>query len=103
MGFTTAVIVSLLWGTLATATTLKDAYEAAGPRDDYDRWVELETGVVYTGGLLIGRVYSPVTHEFLMDELAQDVRIVGHGAVLDLQGEQICLSYATAAWISATA
>lgn len=79
--------------TRAPGLTLKEAYETAGPRDGYDRWVELETGAVYTGGLMIGRVYSPVTQEFLMAEEGLDVRVVGNGAVIDLQGEQICLSY----------
>lgn len=83
----------MLFGASARAITLKEAFEASGPRDGYDRWVELETGVVYTGGLMFGRVYSPITNEFLLDELGQDVRIVGNGAILDLQGEQICISY----------
>lgn len=77
----------------ALAVSLKEAVEAAGSGGGYDRWVELQTGVTYTGGLLIGRVYSPVTNAFLVQEEGLDVRIVGNGAILDLQGEQICMSY----------
>lgn len=74
------------------AVTLREAYEAAGPGSGYDREVVLETGVTYTGGLLIGPVYSNMT--WLMDgEPGEDVRIVGNGAVLDLRGQQICISY----------
>ena len=77
----------------AYAITLKEAYEAAPAAEGYDRFLVLETGVTYTGGLLIGRVFSPVTNRFIMEEEGLDVRIVGNGAILDLQGEQICLSY----------
>lgn len=77
----------------ASATTLKEAYETAPAANGYDRYVVLENGVTYTGGLLIGRVFSPVSHTFIMAEEGRDVCIVGNGAVLDLQGEQICMSY----------
>ena len=36
--------------------SLKEAYDLAGPAEGYDKYLELETGQVYTGGLLIGRV-----------------------------------------------
>ncbi len=77
----------------AGALTLKDAVEAAPAAHGYDRYVELEPGATYTGGLLIGRIYSPVTNCFIMEEEGLDVKIVGGGAILDLQGEQICMSY----------
>ena len=83
----------LVWAQSSVALTLKEAYEAAPAANGYDRYVELETGVTYTGGLLIGRVFSPVSNRFLMEEEGLDVRIVGNGAILDLQGEQICMSY----------
>ncbi len=78
---------------LSSAATLKEAVEAASPANGYDRFVELQPGATYTGGLLIGRIYSPVTNGFIWEENGEDVRIVGNGAILDLQGEQICLSY----------
>jgi hypothetical protein len=74
------------------AITLQEAYDRASPRDGYDRWVELETGVVYTGGLQIGPSLWPHSGD-LVGEPGCDVRIVGRGAVLDLQGQQICISY----------
>jgi hypothetical protein len=77
----------------AEAITLKEAFEAAPSANGYERYVELDNGVTYTGGLLIGRVFSPVSNAFLMEEEGLDVRIVGNGAVIDLQGEQICMSY----------
>lgn len=67
-------------------------FERAGPREGYDRWVELETGVVYTGGLLIGPLFLPYS-DTPVGEPGRDVRIVGNGAILDLRGAQICLSY----------
>lgn len=93
-----SILVLLLVGVLpgpgnAWAVSLKEAYEAAPAANGYGRWVELQTGVTYTGGLLIGRVFSPVTNSFIMQEEGLDVAIVGNGAILDLQGEQICLSY----------
>jgi hypothetical protein len=83
----------LFFAQTATAVTLKEAFEAAPSASGYDRYVELEAGATYTGGLLIGRIYSPVTNSFIMEEEGQDVIIVGNGAILDLQGEQICMSY----------
>jgi hypothetical protein len=74
------------------AATLRGAYDAAGPGDGYDKLVILEPGVVYTGGLLIGPLLVPETGD-LMGEPGRDVCIRGGGAVLDLQGGQICISY----------
>ena len=83
----------LLLPSPSAAITLKEAYEAAPAANGYDRYLVLENGVTYTGGLLVGRVFSPVSNSFLLDELGEDVGIVGNGAVLDLQGQQICMSY----------
>ncbi len=74
------------------AATLREMFERAGPKNGYDRWIELETGVVYTGGLLIGPIFFPYS-DTPVGEPGEDVRIVGNGAVLDLRGAQICLSY----------
>ena len=76
----------------AAATTLREAYESSGPSGGYDRVLSLETGKVYEGGLLIGPVLSPLTWE-LEGSPGEDVLIDGNGAVLDLGGEQICISY----------
>ncbi len=83
----------LLSAPTASALTLKEAFEASPAAHGYDRYVELDPGSTYTGGLLIGRIYSPVTNAFIMEEEGLDVKIVGNGAMIDLQGEQICMSY----------
>jgi len=84
----------------AAAASLQAAFAAAGPQDGYDRWVELETGVVYTGGLLIGAIWDDDRGEFVpagdagaQGEVGCDVRIVGNGAILDLQGQHLCISF----------
>lgn len=79
-------------GSAGEPATLREMFERAGPREGYDRWVELETGVVYTGGLLIGPLFLPYS-DTPVGEPGRDVRIVGNGAILDLRGAQICLSY----------
>ena len=82
----------LIWLSPASAITLKEMYDLAPVQENYDRYLELETGVIYSGGLLIGNVFNPATNELIGGE-EQDVRIVGSGAILDLQGEQLCISY----------
>jgi len=74
-------------------TTLQSAFEAAGAQSGYDRYLELETGRVYTGGLLIGPTWDEDRTLFIDDELGLDVMIEGNGAILDLQGQQICISF----------
>jgi len=83
----------LIFSQSASAATLKEAFEASGPAGGYDRFVELQPGATYCGGLLIGRIFSPVTNSFILEEEGQDVKIVGNGAIIDLQGEQLCISY----------
>jgi hypothetical protein len=73
------------------ATTLKEMHDAASPGSGYDRYIVLETGVTYTGGLLIGGTFNRITAQF--EPGGEDVRIAGHGAILDLEGAEICLSY----------
>jgi hypothetical protein len=85
-------VVMLLLASSIQATTLREAFELAGPGNGYDKYIELETGVVYSGGLLIGPVFSPLSWT-LEGEEGIDVRIVGNGAILDLQGQQLCISY----------
>lgn len=87
------LLIFLLTGlTVGEASTLREMYELAGPQGGYDKWIELETGVVYTGGLLIGPIFYPYS-DTPVGESGQDVRIVGNGAILDLQGEQILISF----------
>ena len=86
--------VLILIYSVSSAVTLKEIYEAAPSYNGYDKYLELETGITYTGGLLIGKVFDPITAT-LSSEEGKDVRIIGNGAVLDLQGEEICISYCT--------
>ena len=88
----TLTILSFFLLNNSHAITLKEMFDQASPQDDYDKYIELETGIVYTGGLLIGKVLDPITN-ILEGEEGLNVRIIGNGAILDLQGEQICISY----------
>ncbi|MEA2103327.1 MAG: hypothetical protein U9P79_01625 [Candidatus Cloacimonadota bacterium] len=85
-------ILSLLICTVAHSSTLQEAFAAAPSAGEYDKYLELETGMIYTGGLLIGKIFDPITAE-LSNEQGVDVKICGNGAILDLNGEQICISY----------
>jgi hypothetical protein len=80
-------------GPSASATTLKEMYDRAGPGGGYDKYIALETGVTYTGGLWIGGSFNRITSQF--EHGGADVRIVGNGAILDLQGREICIAYCT--------
>lgn len=73
------------------AATLRAAVQAAGPAQGYARYVVLETGVTYTGGLWIGGTYNPITAQW--EPGGEDIRIVGNGAILDLRGAEICIAY----------
>jgi len=88
------IILTLLICSLCFGVPLKEVYEAAPSYGGYDKYLELETGVTYTGGLLIGKIFDPITAE-LSSEVGKDVRIIGNGAILDLRGEEICISYCT--------
>lgn len=87
-----AVLVALLTAS-APAITLKEAFQSAPAAHGYDRYLELESGVVYEGGLLIGATWDDDRQLFRDDEPGYDVKIVGNGAILDLQGQQICISF----------
>lgn len=85
-------IFLLIFGFSAHSITLKEVYETASAQGEYDKYLVLETGVTYSGGLLIGKIYDPnITN--LSGPEGLDVRIEGNGAILDLEGEQICISY----------
>lgn len=69
-------------------------YDVATPAQGYDKYIVLQTGVTYTGGLWLGGTYNPLTATFEPGK-DEDVRIVGNGAILDLQGGEICIAYCT--------
>ncbi len=87
-----AAVALLLAGPLVTpADTLQAAYDAADSGNGYHKYVVLQTGVTYTGGLWLGGTYNHITAEF--EEGSRDVRIVGNGAIIDLGGQEICFAY----------
>jgi len=86
------ILLLLVFGPQANPATLKEMYDKATAAHGYDKYIELDTGVTYTGGLLIGATFNRITAQFEGDEF-KDVRIVGNGAILDLQGQEICISY----------
>ena len=66
----------LLFSSLLFATTLQEMYDNASSQSGYDKYIILEEGETYTGGILIiGDEYG----------VAADVKIEGNGAVLDLE------------------
>ncbi|MFC1887707.1 hypothetical protein ACFLYK_02755 [Candidatus Cloacimonadota bacterium] len=71
--------------------SLKEAFDTASSQDGYDKFLDLNTGEIYTGGLLIGKVFDQRT-SVLYGEDGLNVRIQGNGAILDLQGSEICIS-----------
>jgi len=86
------IIFLLIFVFSAHSITLKEAYEIAPEQGEYDKYLFLETGVTYYGGLLIGKIYDPNIAD-LSGPDGFNVRIEGNGAILDLEGEQICISF----------
>jgi len=85
------ILIVLLTCQFLSAVSLKEAYESASALDGYDKYLDLETGVTYTGGLIIGKVFDHRTSS-LYGETGLDVRIQGNGAIIDLQGSQLSIS-----------
>ncbi|RLI62992.1 MAG: hypothetical protein DRO88_10975 [Promethearchaeia archaeon] len=86
------LIFLLILVSSAHSITLKEIYQTAPAQGVYDKYLVLETGVTYTGGLLIGKIFDPVIADLSGPE-GLDVRIEGNGAILNLEGEQISISY----------
>lgn len=84
-------ILILLLSLQLFSITLKEVYDQAPSQGNFDKYIELETGQIYTGGLLMGKFFNPWSREFEGDEL--NVKIVGNGAIVDLQGQEICIKY----------
>lgn len=85
-------ILLLVMISILHSLSLKEVYEIAPTTASYDKYLELETNEIYTGGLLIGKIFDPISCELAGDE-GLDVCISGNGAILDLQGEEISISY----------
>jgi hypothetical protein len=93
MLFAAAVAASVATTPATDAMSLQSAYDSAPAQGGYDRYLVLETGAVYTGGLQIGPTWDNDHQQYLDHELGLDVKIEGRGAILDLQGQQICISF----------
>ena len=85
-------ILLMLLASIVSATTLKEAYSSAPAGDNYDKVLTLTSGELYTGSLQIGGYFNSITAEFC-DTLGANVRIIGNGAILDLQGGFITIQY----------
>ncbi len=72
--------------------SLREAYESAQAQGEYDRYLILNTGEVYSGGLWIGKTLNPYNNH-LEGQEGEDVFIEGNGAILDLQGSELTISY----------
>jgi hypothetical protein len=84
----------LIWAPSShAALSLRAAVEAAPALHGYDHYVELQTGQIYSGGLVIGPTWDEELSMFLNEELGYDVKIVGNGAVLDMGGQRLCISF----------
>jgi hypothetical protein len=66
-------------------------YDLAGPAQGYDKYIVLDTGVTYTGGLWLGATFNRITAQF--EGPTESVRIVGNGAILDLRGGELTIAY----------
>jgi len=86
------LLILIIFAINVYSITLKEAYEVAIAQGEYNKYLVLETGVTYTGGLLIGKIYDPNITDLSGPE-GLNVNIQGNGAILDLEGEQICISY----------
>ncbi|MBN1967772.1 MAG: hypothetical protein JXR48_02115 [Candidatus Delongbacteria bacterium] len=85
-------LLSLILTMHLYSISLKEVYDQAGPNGIYDKYLQLENGVTYSGGLLIGTIHNFDGNQF-EENLDANVAIIGNGAVLDLGGEQISISY----------
>lgn len=71
------IMLLLVSVSLAFSATLQEMYDNALPAGDYDKLIELENGVIYTGGLSI---------DGATDGTASSIQIIGNGAILDMEG-----------------
>ena len=92
--FNILVLLIFLKSVITFPTTLKQIFDNATSANGFDKYIELETGEIYTGGFSIGKIFNPLTREFEGDDsLNIDVKIIGNGAILDLQGKEIKISF----------
>jgi len=85
------ILLSVLCS-IGFAVSLEYAYDTATSGEGFDKYIVLEAGTVYTGGLHIGQTFDNETDTFVGDYGAS-TKIIGNGALLDLQHEQITIAY----------
>jgi len=68
---------------IINAVTLEEMYNTAESGNGYYKYIELEEGVTYTGGLEI---------EALNGDPHQDIAIIGNGAIIDMDSSLILFS-----------
>ena len=88
----TCIAIICLCAICSQAILLKEVYDNATAQEGFDKYLILETGQTYTGGLYIGKVLGYLSNELDGPE-GIDVFIEGNGAIIDLQGQEICISY----------
>jgi len=71
---------------------MQEVYENSQAEAGYDKYIRLETGVVYHGGLVLGKTFDPLQLTYTGNACG-DVRIEGNGAIIDLQGQVISINY----------
>lgn len=86
------VILVTIYISFLNAISLREFYQNAPASENFDKYLSLENGETYTGGLIIGQLLNIETFE-LDGSDGENVKIVGNGAILDLQGEEISISY----------
>ncbi len=85
------VVISLIALSL-NSIRLSEAYDAAGSGEGFDKLVVLQQGVTYYGGLHLGQTFDNETDIFYGD-FGVNTKIIGNGAVIDLQHERIMIAY----------
>ena len=76
------ILILFTYFTSSFSITLQEMFDNAPSSADFDKVIELEFGVTYTGGFEIDGSYD--------DPLS--IQIIGNGAILDMQGERIAFS-----------
>ena len=86
------IFIIMMMNCFLFSISLKEMYDLAQPQGEFQKYIVLDNGITYTGGLLIGKTLDPINH-LLQGNEGVNVKIVGNGAILDLEGSQICISY----------
>lgn len=75
------ILVILLLALSLSATTLKEVWDSSTSNGEFEKYLVLNAGETYTGGLVL-------SSEFDTDK---PTKIVGKGAILDLENEKILI------------